>query len=694
MKEKIITAITERNGKITFKELKKKLELDEIELQSLLLELKLDGKILQKSNKYLLFPDDLLIGSITKSLSGNTYLMYNNLRIPISSNFFNAVIPNDIVAFKINEKDEAEIHSIIDRPTSLITCEVSYELGNKTIIPYHSGINVSLPSDETKELLDGDIILVNIDINDQDDYCTGHLVKTIGHKDDPNIKEIAVALNYGFDNDYDDEYLEELKKIPKDTSNEDLSKRTDLRNDCFVTIDGVNTKDMDDAVFARRLDNGNIEVKVSIADVSHYIRPDSKIFKRAAEKTTSLYLKNSVFHMFHHLISNGICSINPDVDRLTKTVTMEVDKDGKIVNTKIEKTVIHSRKKMNYNDVDKVLIGEIPKGYENYVDLINILNEAAVRIGSRLEKDGFITFANEEPEISYNRDGEITNFKEIDEQSPARKLIEYLMIAANEEVAIYLLYSGLPGVFRIHESPDIRKINEAIKSVNTLGKKIKYLKEVDEPAVIQKIINSLKKDSNYKVISNLFLRFMKRARYSTDNIGHYALSLSAYTHFTSPIRRLADLLVHYILDILLIHPELCEYIDLDDMKEELQMHCDKASFMERQAQHAEQDQETEAIISRMAKHIGEEYEATVLEVGKKFRIRLNSIDIYIDPKNLSSSFRYNKRKKLYYDYSNNMYLKFGTKVIIRITHVNIANRDVSAEILNVIEPKKLTKKKK
>lgn len=694
MKEKIITAIENRNGKITFKELKKKLELDEIELQGLLLELKLDGKILQKENKYLLFPDDLLIGSITKSLSGNTYLMYNNLRIPISSNFFSAVIPNDIVAFKINEKDEAEIHSIIDRPTSLITCEVSYELGNKIIIPYHSGINVSLPSDETKDLLDGDIILVKIDINDQDNYCKGHLIKTIGHKDDPNIKEIAVALNYGFDNDYDDEYLEELKKIPKDTSNEDLSNRVDLRNDCFVTIDGVNTKDMDDAVYAKRLDNDNIEVKVSIADVSHYINAESTIFKRAAEKTTSLYLKNSVFHMFHHLISNGICSLNPDVDRLTKTVTMEVNKDGKIINTKIEKTIIHSRKKMNYNDVDKVLQGTIPKDYENYVELINILNEAAVRIGTRLEKDGFITFANEEPLISYNRDGEITDFKEIDEQSPARKLIEYLMIAANEEVAIYLLYSGLPGVFRVHESPDIRKINDAIKSVNTLGKKIKYLKEVDEPAVIQKIINSLKKDSNYKVISNLFLRFMKRARYSTDNIGHYALSLSAYTHFTSPIRRLADLLVHYILDILLIHPELCEYIDLDTMKEELQTHCDKASFMERQAQHAEQDQETEAIISRMAKHIGEEYEATVLEVGKKFRIRLNSIDIYIDPKNLSSSFRYNKRKKLYYDYSNDMYLKFGTKVIIRITHVNIANRDVSAEILNIIEPKKLTKKKK
>ena len=629
MKEKIITAITERNGKITFKELKKKLEVDEIELQNLLLELKLDGKILQISNKYSLFPEDLLIGSITKSLSGNIYLMYNSLRIPISSNFFTAVIPNDIVAFKINDKDEAEIHSIIDRPTSNITCEVSCEAGKKTIIPYHSGINVSLSNEESKELLDGDIILVNIDINDQDDYCTGHLIKTIGHKDDPNIKEIAVAINYGFDNDYDEEYLEELKKIPKDTSNEDLSKRIDLRNDDFVTIDGVNTKDMDDAVFARRLDNGNIEVKVSIADVSHYIHPDSKIFKRASEKTTSLYLKNSVFHMFHHLISNGICSLNPDVDRLTKTVTMEVDKQGKISNTKIEKTIIHSRKKMNYNDVDKVLLGEIPNGYENYIELIKLLNEASTKIGSRLENDGFISFANEEPEISYNRDGEITDFKEIDEQSPARKLIEYLMIAANEEVAIYLLYSGLPGVFRIHESPDIRKINEAIKSVNTLGKKIKYVKEVDDPMVIQRIINSLKKDNNYKVISNLFLRFMKRARYSTDNIGHYALSLSSYTHFTSPIRRLADLLVHYILDILLIHPELCEHIDIDDMKEKLQMHCDKASFMERQAQHAEQDQETEAIISRMSKHIGEEYTATVLEVGKKFRVRLNSVDIYI-----------------------------------------------------------------
>lgn len=695
MREKILDYIKSGNGKITFKELKRKFELDTITLNNYLLELKLNGEILQKGNKYSIFPDDLLIGDISTSINGNKAIFYDGKRINVSKDSFNEVLYNDVVTFKINEHDEALIYSIVDRRIKNITCEIVIEDGVKKVIPYHKDITVNLSTQDIRNLLDGDIILVDIDKDIEDEEeCNAKIVKKIGNKDDPNIEEISIALNYGFDNDYSDEYLEELKKLPNSISEEDVASRHDYRKTKTFTIDGTYTKDMDDALGDPVMDeNGNITFRVDISDVSHFVKPDSVMFKRACEKTTSLYLNDSVFHMFHHILSNGICSLNEGVDRLTKSVIITVDVNGNIIDYEVVNSVINSNKKMTYEEVDKILNDEgVPSGYEEYVDNIKLLYEASNRIRKRMEKNGLISFSSTDLDKKYDADGNLISYEKM-EESPGRKLIEFLMIAANESVANLMLYSGIPGVFRVHEFPSLKKVNDAIKVINEMGKRIKKLKEIDDSIVIQKIQESLKNDENYEIYSAIFLKFMKRARYSTNNLGHFALALSSYCHFTSPIRRLADLLVHMILNILIETPELIANINYDKMENELNSLCSRASKMERQADHAEQEADQTSIIRSMKKDIGEEFEATILEVGNKFKIKVNSIDVCIDDKSFEYHIKYDKKRHMFYDYTNNLYLKVGTKVLVRLRDVDVINRNLKISVLNVIEPKKLTKKK-
>lgn len=692
VKEKIISLIGKKNGKISFKELKSKLEIDSVSLENMILELKLDGKILQIGNKYQLFPDDLLIGEVSTTLSGNKVIFYNDRKYSLgNTELSKAVLLNDVVAFKFSDNDEVLVTSIIDRRIKNITCEVKVIDGVKKIIPYHKNIKISLDKEDLKELLDGDIILVDIDINEEDEYCNARLIKKLNIKDSPNKDEIIIGMNYGFDNDYSDEYLEELAKLPKDTSNEDLSKRIDFRNLTTCTIDGVYTKDMDDAVGAVRMDNDIIRVYVHISDVAHYVKPNSLLFKRACDKTTSLYLNNSVFHMFHHIISNGICSLNQGEDRLTKSAIMDIDRNGNIVNYEIVKSVINSNKKMSYEAVDEILVnGKIPQGYKEYVDLILLLNEASTRIRARMERNGMNSFANMELEKKYDDDGKLIEYHNMGE-SPARKLIEFLMLAANEAVANYLYYSPLPGVYRIHEYPELRKVNEAIATLNELGKRIRPVKQVDDPIVIQKVLKSLQDDDDYQMLSTIILRFMKRARYSTDNLGHFALALYLYTHFTSPIRRLPDLLVSYILDILIDKPELIDTINYDIMKNELEKLCNRSSLMSRRADLAEHLADKNSIVDTMVNDIGKEFECVVLDIGEQLKIRINSIDVIIKKDSFSDHIRYDKKRKLFYDWTNGVHLKVGTKVIVKLIDVNQVNKELKIMVINAIDSRILEK---
>ena len=680
MKEIIYEEI-KKNNKITYKNLLNKFNIGHHELNQILLELKLDGKILQLKNHYQLFPNDLYIGNVMTSSSGRKYIMHNDEKISIASDFFNGIILNDVVTFKLNENNEAEIYTIVDRVLGKMTCEIKTINGKKTIIPFHNDIDIKLPSETLNKLYDGDIITINIDPEHGDITY----LETIGRIDDPQLEDKVIALNFGFDNDYDEEYMAEVNKLSTYVSEEETKGRYDYRNQASFTIDGKYTKDMDDGVYGELLDNNIIRIYVHIADVSHYIKENSKIFNRACEKTTSLYLNNSVFHMLHHLISNGICSLNEKSDRLTKTVVMDIDKDGNIINFDIQKSVINSKKKMTYEDVDEIIMNNnIIEDYEPFKKTLYILYDAAVRLEKRyVNENGKINFANTELSIIYNDDGTIKSVAN-QENSISRKIIENLMIAANETVANWFTMMDMLTVYRIHELPNATSINNVIDTLNKSGYHIKPIKNIDNPKALAKLLSMLSKYEEYPIISSMLVTAMKRARYSVNNTGHYALGLPAYLHFTSPIRRLADLLVHTMVDLVLIEPDKITPEFLNETEEKLAALCDRASMKERQADMAEKIAERRGILKSLIKNKNEIYEAIVLEIGKRIKIRVEGIDTYIDEKQLKSIYGYDSKRKRYYNRDNGSHLKIGSKLLVKITNIDTTNDNFNVKVIEII----------
>lgn len=677
----LVYNIIKDSGKINFRKIMKKTGLSSLELENILKKLKLDGDILEIGGKYKIFPDDCYLGTVITTSTLRKYIEYEGNKILVSSNFYCDCIINDLVCFRLDEKNEAEIISVVDRPLTSMTCEV-VKVNNKVdLIPYHKGLTVHLNRDDMKELLDGDIILVSISSGDIDEYYESRLIKKIGRRDDPLIQDSLIAYNYGFDNEYDEDYLREVDTLPTFVSADDMKGRIDFRTQKCFTIDGKYTKDMDDGVYAEKIDDDIIRVYVHIADVSHYIKKGSLIFDRACDKTTSLYLNNSVFHMLHSKISNGICSLNPYVDRLAKTVIMDIDKNGDVINYDIVKSVINSKKKMVYDEVDCILNNEfVPDGYEDFVNELNVLNEASLRLGNKYLKNGKIEFANTELSMVYNEDGTINSINN-PVNSPSSKLIENLMICANEIVGKWLYYLEMPTVYRIHELPDIKRINTLINSLNKQGYNIKHVSDVESPESLQIILDKLKKYDGYNILSQLFVMTMKRARYSIDNRGHYALSLPVYLHFTSPIRRLPDLLVHMVSDIILNDYDRLETVNFDDLEKELNELAIHSSNMQRLADNAEKEAERRLIIDNLENYIGEEFEAVVCEIGKKVRIKLFGIDTFVDSKKFDGNFGFDTNKKLYYDINTHEYVHIGTKIIVRLNEVNKLNNSFKISIL-------------
>ena len=697
MKEKIIEIIKQQNNKATFKNISQRLGIENSILEKLLLELKLEGSILQIENKYSIFPENMFVGKISLSKSVNKVIFHNSKIYPLEANSIDSVILNDTVSFTINDKGKAVITSIIDRELHDVTCVVKISGKRKKLECFHKGINITLPDKDLENLKEGDVIIVNIDINDlEDNSCHPTFKGIIGNISEPNMDEIAIALNYGFDNYYSEEYLEELNKIPTSVSEKDCINRLDLRDLDFVTIDGIDAKDMDDTVYATKIENG-YRVYVSISDVSNYIKFGTEIFKRAYEKGNSYYANNIVFHMLHCIISNGICSLNPNVDRLTKTVIMDIDYNGKIVSSNIAKTVIRSRIKMNYDDVDKFLIAdEIIDSYKPYEEVLKNLYEVTKILEKKSKNiNGKIDFPSDEVIKTYDDLGNVLSVKPMLE-TPSRKLIEYLMVTANEIVASFIYWWDMPSIYRIHDIPDLKKVNETLRIINESDVSIKFksISSVKNPKTIQAILHKLSNIDEYPILANILLQDMQRAEYNTQNIGHYALGLEFYTHFTSPIRRLCDLLIHMILDILIENNEAINTIDFNKLESYLQEASKQASRMERQADAGENESSRLAIIKSMQKDIGNEFEATVIEVGiDNIKVKVNGIDAYVKYKYLSNNFNYDNNSGKYYDKYNNKILKLGSKVIVKLDSINLNTRTIHLEILGIIDSKILTNKR-
>lgn len=593
----------------------KSINEEEIECEVSLLEK--EGKIYKNCNGYYIMLDkDLKISTLYCSHKGRRYVTDNNTNTIffVDSKDINGALDFDKVIFRPNEKNKtARVEKIIERQNDIVVAEVISTTNGKILSTINTPekVNIHIRQGELEKYYDGDRLVVNVENYSTSNEIKGKIIEKLGNKKEPNIEEVTIAASRGFTTKYSKEYLDELAAIPDKVTDEDIKGRLDLRNDVIFTIDSESTKDMDDAISIKVLDNGNYQLGVHIANVSHYIKKGSTIYEDAIKRGNSAYFANSVIPMLHFDISNGICSLNEDVDRLTKSCIMEINKKGKVVNYYITDSVIHSKKKMTYEDINKIFEdGVIISEYLPYYDSLKILKELTTILKEKHEKDGYIAFASNEIKTIVDNNDETLGFKNI-HQGIGQEMVEYSMIAANETVAGHVFWMRLPFIYRIHNEPREKRIEEAMEIAKKIGYRFSKIKDMGGSHLLQQVIKQLSVKEEFQALSQFFVKTMPRALYSTENIGHFALALDFYTHFTSPIRRGCDLMVHELLDL---YDKDISYVNFEELEDELSIISEHISYTERQADMVEYEINALRMVKYMRENIGKTYKARIHDI--------------------------------------------------------------------------------
>lgn len=591
----------------------KSINEEEIECEVSLLEK--EGKIYKNCNGYYIVLDkDLKISTLYCSHKGRRYVTDNNTIFFVDSKDINGALDFDKVIFRPNEKNKtARVEKIIERQNDIVVAEVISTTNGKILSTINTPekVNIHIRQGELEKYYDGDRLVVNVESYSTPNEIKGKIIEKLGNKKEPNIEEVTIAASRGFTTKYSKEYLDELAAIPDKVTDEDIKGRLDLRNDVIFTIDSESTKDMDDAISIKVLDNGNYQLGVHIANVSHYIKKGSAIYEDAIKRGNSAYFANSVIPMLHFDISNGICSLNEDVDRLTKSCIMEINKKGKVVNYYITDSVIHSKKKMTYEDINKIFEdGVIISEYLPYYDSLKILKELTTILKEKHEKDGYIAFASNEIKTIVDNNDETLGFKNI-HQGIGQEMVEYSMIAANETVAGHVFWMRLPFIYRIHNEPREKRIEEAMEIAKKIGYRFSKIKDMGGSHLLQQVIKQLSVKEEFQALSQFFVKTMPRALYSTENIGHFALALDFYTHFTSPIRRGCDLMVHELLDL---YDKDISYVNFEELEDELAIISEHISYTERQADMVEYEINALRMVKYMRENIGKTYKARIHDI--------------------------------------------------------------------------------
>lgn len=471
--------------------------------------------------------------------------------------------------------------------------------------------DIFIPKGSTKGAVTGSKVVVNITKRPSPNKCAeGEVIEILGHKDDPGVDILSIIRQFDLPVDYPEDVYEQTENMPEEITEAEIEGREDLRNIQTVTIDGDDSKDFDDAVSLDVLENGNFLLGVHIADVSHYVTEGSPLDKEAYKRGTSVYLVDRVIPMIPHRLSNGICSLNPDTDRLTLSCIMEIDREGTVVNHKIVESVIHSDCRMTYTKVNNVIENNDPdqiKEYEEFVPMLRDMDKLRKILNNRRKLRGAVNFDFPEPKIILDSEGKVLDIKPY-ERNSATNLIEEFMLVCNETIAEDYYWQGIPFVFRNHDQPDEEKIEGLKKLISAFGYRIKGKGEI-HPMEIQKLIEKVKDTPQEHIISRMVLRSMKQAKYQAENIGHFGLAAKFYCHFTSPIRRYPDLQIHRIIKEV-IEGKLTEnrIKHYDSMLSEVAYHC---STTERTSDDAERETDRLKMAQYMQEHIGEEYNGLI-----------------------------------------------------------------------------------
>ena len=694
MKEKIVEILKNETKAKSLIEINDKLGLTTVrELQDLekdLEELTKDGIIHEsKKHEFLLMSNTktLKCGTISINRNGNGFVdVPGQEDIFIKSENLAGAINGDFVEvdFALNRGEmEGRVIKVLKRDLKNIVGEM-IKIKNKLVFkPDDERLNiiVKLVKESTRQCVEGHKVVVSIIKETGSRTFLGKVIQIIGHKNDPGVDILSIALRHGIETVFNQSVIKELEYISDVVKEDELKGRRNLTDKMIFTIDGDDTKDIDDAISLEK-NNDKYILGVHIADVSHYVKVGTSLYETAYARGTSSYLADTVIPMIPHQLSNGICSLNPEVVRLTISCEMTIDSKGKVIDYDIYPSYIKSRKQMTYKNVNKILMENIiPEGYEPYAETLKEMNELAKILRAEKTSRGYIDFGLDEAKVIQDESGKAIDIVKRT-RGDGENLIEDFMIAANETVATHISNMDLPFIYRVHDIPNTEKIDDFKNLINQMGYKIHTNISKLTPLTMQKILAELKDKKEFTILSDMLLRSMKKAVYSTNNIGHFGLALKNYTHFTSPIRRFPDLTVHRLLRTYLFEKR----IDLETINFNQKYLIDVASNsseMEVAATEAERDVLSMKMAEYMESHIGEEYCGIISGV--------TNFGFFVELDNLVQGLVHISTLNGYYNYvpemlslvrdDNKVKYRIGDTVNVVVTAASKANSTIDFELV-------------
>ena len=615
----------------------------------------------------------------------------------VSKEKTNGAIDGDCVLVDTSNKDKnnkkCAITTIIERSLDKIYGEVCRE-GSlyyvKSVDKKKNSINVILPG----EAVEGQRVEVTLTGGGGNGFYVGEVTRVFNHKDDAGEDILWEAFQHGIDDSFSEESLEQLKYIPSSVREKDKVGCVDFTDWDIFTIDGKDTKDMDDAISEKKLPNGNILVGVHIARPSFYIPYNSPLDKDGRRKGNSYYLGGKVLPEYPHQISNGVCSLNEKVDRLTISIIMEVTPNGDVVSRKLVPGVINSCKKMNYDDVNTILkTDEVVPGYEPFVGSLKTLNKIAHKLRDKRIAKGAIEFERMELKPIYDENGKIVNFT-VRVQDEAENLIEELMLLANESVSIIFEEKGLPCVNRVHDTPSEERLEDFLKFLEAIGIPFTDFSAAEiksNPHALQALANHiLNRGKLTNILSTRLIKCMARAKYSGNNTGHHGLAKDNYCHFTSPIRRYADITIHRIIEDCIFNTKNLAK-NIEKWKKRVFEICPHVSKTERIADEAELAVLDMQCAEYMEGHIGEEFTATVVDLSSRgLTVQLdNYVEGRIKIRDLPGEYIYNPETYTLISLSDKDSYFIGDVLKIKVKAASKADKSIEFKVIEKLEENEL-----
>lgn len=640
----------------------------------------------EKKKKYLLLKNSHLIkGKLLVNPKGFGFVVIGEGKkdIYIKKDNLNNARNLDIVLIElIGDKTEGRIVKILERNEDAMVGTVYFKNDKCMVRPDKRG-NPDIEIDDTyrKGLVEGHKVLVKPIAGNR---YLGAVLHVIGHKNDVGVDILSFVYENGFQPTFPEEVIESLDSLPDEVCASEMVDRLDLRDRVIFTIDGADTKDIDDAISIQKFKDDTYELGVHIADVSHYVVKGSLVSEEAYARGTSVYLVDRVIPMLPHRLSNGICSLNPNVDRLAMSCIMKIDKRGQVIGYEIKKSVIRSRIQMTYEKVNDILDKNIvASGYEDYVESLQLMRELSDILRKKMVARGYIEFSSPEAKIIVDENCHPTEIQ-LRHEGTGEEMIENFMVAANEIVGSFIFYQSLPGIYRVHDKPDEKRIQSFFAFLAARGYVVTGKRSNITSRDWQNILKQLSERPDAKILNDLAIRCQAKAVYSDSNIGHFGLGSKCYSHFTSPIRRYPDLILHR-----LVKDYTENYSDdvIDYWQANLPEMANHCSIKEQDAQKCERDVDEMKMAEYMEDHIGEVFEGVISGV-QEFGIFVelaNTIEGLIKIENMpKGGYAYIEDAMCLMSKNNKKRYTFGDTIFVKVVG---ASRETSMIDFALVEQK-------